>query len=100
MTLLAITAPNGAATTPPMRSPTVAVVNASQPRAARKVAELGRIDRPDRAPGIAALDEQVRSYDPTPAATACRVEESTGKPERRNDLRCALRVPVHHSAIE
>src|SRR6185436_20276738 len=40
LTRLAIHAPNGAAHTPPISSPTVAVVNACQPSVAIKVAEI------------------------------------------------------------
>ena len=48
--------------------------------------ELGGIDGADGLSRIAALDEEVRSDDPAPAAAARRIEEAADEAERRDDL--------------
>ena len=85
-------APSGAATIPPMRSPTVASVNAAQPSAATKVSaevsgdeELGAVDGADRPSWLGALDEEVAGDDRPPSAAAGRVEETAGEAERLDD---------------
>ena len=107
LTCLAIIAPNGAAATPPISRPMVAVVKACQPSATMKVdgdrhrqEEFGGVDGADGLARVAALDEQVGSDDGAPAAAAGRIEEAADQAQRLDDLRPLLGMAVHDAAVE